>query len=125
MQVAALPTEESQKVPLPFSGSLSGSVVCAKGLGNGREVGEGGEKEKVRWRRNRALRARVVEKFAFYPFHETSMSFHSSPYESIRITFDLGPLHRHRRRRHPSFSLPFATPQIAALEIPAKPPVAK
>lgn len=51
---------------MPFSGSLSGSVVCAKGLGKyGREVGEGGEKEKVRWRRNRALRTRVVEKFAF------------------------------------------------------------
>jgi len=64
---------------------------------------------------------RIVEKFAFHPFHETSTSFHSSPYESIRITSDLGPLHR----RRPSLS-PLATLQIAALrEIPTKPPVAK
>lgn len=66
---------------------------------------------------------RVVEKFAFHPFHKTSTSFHSSPYESIRITSDLSPLHRHRCR--PSFSPLCDSANCHALKIPLKPPVAK
>ena len=61
---------------------------------------------------------RVVEKFAFHPFHETSTSFHSSIYESIRITFDLSLLRRHRCR--PSFS-----PRRDSVNSYLKPPVAK
>jgi len=59
---------------------------------------------------------RIVEKFAFHLFHETSTSFHSFPYESIRITSARFIAPRCR---------PFATPQIAALREIPKPPVAK
>lgn len=104
MQVAR---EKSQKIPLPFSGSLSGSIVRAKELGLLEEREEGGSSIGKKSRPPH----QVVEKFALHPFHGASTSFHSSPYESIRITSDLGPLRRPRR------VLPLAPPRLCKLPL--------
>lgn len=99
MQVAPL-RRKVRKYRCPFQRVYPGASFVQKGW-NGREEGEGGGGESPMGKKSRPPR-RVVEKFAFHPFHETSTSFHSSLYESIRITSDLSLLHRHRR---PSFSL--------------------
>jgi len=54
--------------------------------------------------------------------------FHSSPYESIRITSNLGPLYRRRRRRRRRrrlLSRPSATLQIAVGDTVTESTVAK
>lgn len=103
MQVAALPRKKVRKYRCPFQGVYPEASFVQKGWGTALRKERAERKRKSDGEEIAPSAPGSLKSLRFIPFTRPRRAFIRLPTNQLRITFDLGPLHRHRRR-HPSLS---------------------